>query len=541
MFQGAYKALLFAVLLCGGCCAFGFDRCDLTEDGIVSLPDFAILAESWTETLPWGPDGLPDQLVSHWQLDGNAVDIQSSFDGIVKGNPVWMPKSQARIGSGAVFMDGQDYIAIDTCDYPAFYGSMTVGLWVKTSGSDQDQISISKGSSNWQIGIQGVTNKTFFSFNDLTGSKRIYGTEDIADGKWHQLAGVFDHGRQKILLYVDGGLEAEADVSGTISPNDCDIWIGGNPEPSEAPMWWHGYIDNVQIYNFAMNEHELFHRKIIHVDIKTGNDNSNGQGRLAAHKTIQHAIDSASDGDLILVWPGIYTESIMFSGKAITVKSASDAAVIRSPGDYAVMFYFGEQEGSRLENFIIKDSEVGISVSHSNPTLKQLTLVKNDYAIDLWGASTPHIEGCISWYNQFSDIFAEAFVPVVEYSCIEREFEGEGNISGEPLFVDIDNGDFHLQSMIGRYQSDGSEGTKPKPHSWATDDNNSPCIDAGRATINPMFESMPNGGRLNIGAYGGSPFASKSQWPLIADLNCNGQVYTEDLLILLEDWLKVEN
>jgi len=55
-----------------------------------------------------------------------------------------------------------------------------------------------------------------------------------------------------------------------------------------------------------------------------------------------------------------------------------------------------------------------------------------------------------------------------------------------------------------------------------------------------MHESMPNGGRVNMGAYGGTPFASKSPWPLKADVNFNGQVFTEDLYRLIENWMFTE-
>ncbi len=48
-------------------------------------------------------------------------------------------------------------------------------------------------------------------------------------------------------------------------------------------------------------------------------------------RPIQQAINMAQDGDTVVVWPGVYQEEIRFKGKAITVQSAADAAVITAP------------------------------------------------------------------------------------------------------------------------------------------------------------------------------------------------------------------
>jgi hypothetical protein len=75
-------------------------------------------------------------------------------------------------------------------------------------------------------------------------------------------------------------------------------------------------------------------------------------------------------------------------------------------------------------------------------------------------------------------------------------FEGIGNINEDPLFVDPDNGDFHLDSEVGYWTEDGFvEGTDC-----------SPCIDAG----DPDFLSEIEGNRVNMGAYGNTEQASWS-------------------------------
>jgi len=70
------------------------------------------------------------------------------------------------------------------------------------------------------------------------------------------------------------------------------------------------------------------------------------------------------------------------------------------------------------------------------------------------------------------------------YSCIQDWLGGgQGNLAFSPCFVDVPNQDFHLRS-------------------W------SPCIDAGDPASPFANEPEPNGGRVNLGAYGNTPEAA---------------------------------
>ena len=72
----------------------------------------------------------------------------------------------------------------------------------------------------------------------------------------------------------------------------------------------------------------------------------------------------------------------------------------------------------------------------------------------------------------------------------------------DPLFADPGNGDYHLRSERGRYW--------PEHDIWVLDKVTSPCIDGGDPTVDSFDEPVPNGGRINMGAYGGTAEASLS-------------------------------
>ncbi|RLG66370.1 hypothetical protein DRN89_01030, partial [archaeon] len=73
-----------------------------------------------------------------------------------------------------------------------------------------------------------------------------------------------------------------------------------------------------------------------------------------------------------------------------------------------------------------------------------------------------------------------------------------GDISVNPLFANPENGDFHLKSEYGRWNS----------MDWVKDNITSPCIDAGDPADDYSNEPDYPNGRINLGAYGNTREAS---------------------------------
>jgi len=241
--------------------------------------------------------------------------------------------------------------------------------------------------------------------------------------------------------------------------------------------------------------------------------------------TIQKGINVAREGYTVFVTPGIYQENIDFRGKAITVAGLNGAPTLESPDEYGVSFYSAEQSGSVLKNFVIINSDVGIFIAGSSPTIRNVTIAGNDFGIAAYAGAKPVIVNCILWDNRDGDLFG----CTAQFSCIQQGLEGRGNITENPLFADTAAGDYHLVSEKGRYVA--AYGL------WAFDNKTSPCIDAGDPVDDVSAERVPNGGRIDMGAFGGTPQASMSRWPLAGDLDQDGVVDFRDLAILAEDWL----
>jgi hypothetical protein len=227
--------------------------------------------------------------------------------------------------------------------------------------------------------------------------------------------------------------------------------------------------------------------------------------REGAFTTIQEAIDTARDGDTVFVLPGVYRERLIFSRKAITVQSAGDAAVLTWPDDYAVSFYYAQSTCSVLANFVITGcGEAAILCDGASPTLKNLTVADNAAGVVAISGADPNIVNCILWYNNGADLSPYCRT---HYSDVEGVKDADtklGNIKAEPKFADRERGDYHLKSRAGRYV--------PLLDTWVQDTETSPCIDKGDPNEDWRGERVPNGGRIDMGAHGGTPFASLSPW-----------------------------
>jgi hypothetical protein len=319
----------------------------------------------------------------------------------------------------------------------------------------------------------------------------------------------------------------------------------------------------------------------------------------ADFNTIQAAIDDANAGDEIVVADGTYTgqgnRDIDFLGKAIMLRSQNGPqfctidcngtelephrAIVfdNSEGPNSIVQGLTITNGYNVESFLSGGG--AIECIDASPTIKNC-IFKANYSVGSGGAvhfaflSSPRIinctfysnsayaggavgwdscqagrmSNCIIWANNPSTdpgIYSgscgdfiylpspplKAYYNDLQKPWQDSELRGPGNIVGDPCFVDPCNGDYHLRSTAGRWD--------PASSTWVTDTNTSLCIDAGNPGCDPADEPVPNGNRINMGAYGGTAKASKSpeNWALLADLTNSRKVDSNDLGVFTDYWL----
>jgi hypothetical protein len=124
----------------------------------------------------------------------------------------------------------------------------------------------------------------------------------------------------------------------------------------------------------------------------------------------------------------------------------------------------------------------------------------------LWGDTAPEaheIELCegASLTVTYSDVQSGQAGVYVETGCSLQW--GDGIVDADPLFMDGVGGDYHLRPL-------------------------SPCIDAGDPASDYSSEPMPNGGRINMGAYGNTAEATCTP----GDIDGDGEITVDDAVLV---------
>eukprot|EP00928_Gymnodinium_smaydae_P017882 TRINITY_DN16828_c0_g1_i1.p1 TRINITY_DN16828_c0_g1~~TRINITY_DN16828_c0_g1_i1.p1 ORF type:complete len:417 (-),score=63.12 TRINITY_DN16828_c0_g1_i1:267-1517(-) len=217
--------------------------------------------------IPAAPEGL----VGRWSFDED-VALDSSGFGLHGTTRLTHGPSPTSQGNSALF--SRSFVAIPGAAQLRLV-DFSVALWAFLLEDDEGAAAL---APSWcpllRKGVHAPSAREFQSapallYSAATGGLRVSVTTTADKGpygefvdsnarllpnRWVHLA-IAHHGK-KLLLYVNGILDAVKTLSGKVTPNSHPLYIGGDPftvkQCAQAL-----YIDNVRMYSRALTPHEL--------------------------------------------------------------------------------------------------------------------------------------------------------------------------------------------------------------------------------------------------------------------------------------------
>jgi len=258
-----------------------------------------------------------------------------------------------------------------------------------------------------------------------------------------------------------------------------------------------------------------------------------------------------------------------------------DYCLIRYGGNSAthanVGFYYSDS-GHFINSISEYSAMNGVWISNCSPAITNSTVSNNtQHGLNV-SSGSPTVTNCILWGDVFAEI-SETGSPIVTYCDIQGGYQGVTNINEDPLFVDAENGDYHLHACSPCIDAGDPVETLTEDYTygdfviavdlvtnisagdwiWITDGvnyGNDEVVNTTETTIgiangfansyavadgayvytttsNFSNEPDPNGLRINMGAYGGTTMATATT-VCRGDFDKDSDVDGSDLAVFAE-------
>lgn len=217
---------------------------------------------------------LEKGLQAYYPFNGNALDVSGNHNDPVFNNASSTTDRFGNANSAYHFNGQYQYMRIPNKPALNFGSHITLSLWVRPTGFYYDichaSSMISKGGGNYNPGNYALRfDDALYSrgsgcngslcdtlHQNFRGTGTVlspYGGEFIQKNKWYNV--LYTNDGKTARLYVDCVLKYEVDFPETFT-NEEDLFFGKSDD-SLFPFWLNGDLDEIRIYNRALNASEI--------------------------------------------------------------------------------------------------------------------------------------------------------------------------------------------------------------------------------------------------------------------------------------------
>jgi hypothetical protein len=244
--------------------------------GNLEAPDVSSFGETMQTSFAHLPSGdLDGNLLLEWLMEqGLGLEIRDYSQ--YGNNGMSNLGAEAWVGGGSNFerrydisYDGTvlsfeegDYVYVPQVNGPDTLSQLTVELWFRPE-EETIQPLLALGSPDYGFLVQRYFGNMCFETKTTVLSGGDFETQQIADGKWHHVAAVYDG--SDMLLYLDG-IKSPTDYpqSGTIQWRGRLLALGRGDA-----VYYQGQIDETRVYSRALDGDEVraHYWKVMNADV----------------------------------------------------------------------------------------------------------------------------------------------------------------------------------------------------------------------------------------------------------------------------------
>ncbi|UCE74831.1 MAG: right-handed parallel beta-helix repeat-containing protein, partial [Methanomassiliicoccales archaeon] len=216
-------------------------------------------------TIYGGEDVHESGLVGYWKMDegkweGKPFEVKDSSDYRNHGSTNGSANTtyNAKIGRAGYFDGDNDYVRVPSSSSLNITSDITIGLWAKLDGPQDDKDGIvhkfsgpSTNYKGYRLRI-GNSDQPVFAYGDDTSViSNIWGPSLSLD-QWNHV--VVQKEDTSLRMYIDGALVNSATGSANIAGTPIDMYIGYSSYNFQS---FNGTIDELMIYDYALSEDEI--------------------------------------------------------------------------------------------------------------------------------------------------------------------------------------------------------------------------------------------------------------------------------------------
>jgi hypothetical protein len=197
-------------------------------------------------------------LVGYWRFDEGGGSVANDSSGYRNDGTVYVyNQSMANWTTGkfgnALQFDGiDDYVSVPS-SASLNLQKFTISAWVSTHNSiSLAEIVRKQSGTSTNYYLLTENNKFEVAYTSSTNWNLTQGTTTPTADIWYHVIGVFDGSSR--IIYVNGVQENISSANTIPDTNSGNVVIGGTPLVNRP---WNGTIDEVKIYNRALNSPEV--------------------------------------------------------------------------------------------------------------------------------------------------------------------------------------------------------------------------------------------------------------------------------------------